>query len=239
MFKMFQAYDKYTEADHWVWQQLFDRQMEALPEAACVEYMTGIEHLGFNRQMIPDFKKVNARLSDLTGWEIVAVPGSIGHEDFFKLLANRQFPATTWIRKPEELDYLEEPDMFHDVFGHIPLLSHPEFTAFLERISKLFLWKAHSPQAMEILSRVFWYTVEFGMIQGTKGLQIYGAGLLSSAGETQFCLSEKATHLPFQLGTVLQTDYIKEEFQAQYFVIDSFEELYGLIEQFPGIKLAA
>ena len=234
MEKMKQAYEKYTEKDFKVWKVLFERQIVNLPDAASTAYLDGLKAVNFTADKIPNFNETNAVLRKLTGWELAVVPGLIDDDLFFQLMADRKFPASTWLRKMEELDYLQEPDMFHDVFGHVPLLSNQAFVDFLQGLSKIALKHIDDKWAVELISRIYWFTVEFGLIREEKGLRIYGAGILSSAGETRYSLSNEPTHTPYDVKTVLNTPYRKDVFQDRYFVIDSYEQLFnslGEIEQ--------
>ena len=176
-----QDWSAYTEADHTTWRRLFERQSTLLPGLACDAYLQALPWLG-RPDRIPRFEDINTRLWAATGWEIVAVPGLIPERPFFELLANRRFPVTDWIRKPEEFDYVVEPDVFHDLFGHVPLLFDPVFADYVQRYGQGGL-KAHNLGAGELLSRLYWYTIEFGLIRQPDGLRAYGAGILSSAGE--------------------------------------------------------
>jgi len=230
-FNMSQEYDKYDKEALEVWQLLYNRQIKLLPGLADDAFLEGIELVGFSANKIPKFEEVNANLEKITGWKLVVVPGLIPNQPFFQLLENKFFPATTWLRKMEELDYLEEPDMFHDVFGHVPLLSNQDFVNFLSALSSIALKHIDNEWIVEIVSRLYWYTVEFGLIKTEKGMRIYGAGILSSSGESVYCLSEKAQPLyrPFDVKTILDTPYIKDRFQEIYFVIDSYKQLYESI----------
>lgn len=232
---MKQEYDKYTAEDLEVWRILFDRQIQQLPGMATEEYLEGIRKIGFTADKIPDFREVNRILSGYTGWQLSVVPGLIGNKEFFELMSNRYFPSSTWLRSKEQLDYLEEPDMFHDVFGHVPLLTNPHLCNFLADLSRLALRFIDNLYAIELISRLYWYTVEFGLIQEQDGLRIYGAGILSSKGETWYSLHDPhPKRLPYDVRTIMQTPYIKEHYQEQYFVIRSYQQLYesvGEIEQ--------
>jgi phenylalanine-4-hydroxylase len=230
---MKQEYDKYTEEDQKVWGVLFDRQMPSLTTAATKEFMLGVKQVGFNGMKIPNFEETNKILSSLTGWEIYAVPGIVEDGLFFELMANKKFPATTWVRKMSQLDYLEEPDMFHDVFAHIPLLANQEFVDFLQAISQFGHEWIDDEWAIHLLSRIYWYTIEFGLIRENNELRIYGAGILSSSGETKFSLSRKPEYFDFDVDLILDTTYRKDKMQDKYFIIDSYEQLYNSI---PEIK---
>ena len=180
-----QFHKAYTAEDRWVWKTLYERQVKELAKFATSSYLQGLETLGFNADEIPEFRQLNERLADINGWKIVAVEGIIDDDVFFRLLSEKKFPATTWLRKPSELDYLEEPDMFHDVFGHVPILTDLPFTRFLEELGSIGVKFANDPEMIHMLSRIYWYTVEFGLIHEAHGLKIYGAGILSSIAETR------------------------------------------------------
>ena len=220
-----QDYAHYTADDQWVWGTLFERQMQVLPAVASRRFLEGLPRVDFQAAHIPDFAAVNPLLDQATGWTLVAVPGIVDDRTFFELLAARRFPATTWLRTPAQLDYLEEPDMFHDVFAHVPLLTDRFFADFLQAVGTLALRHLHDAHAVELLSRLYWFTVEFGLIAEAGDLRIYGAGILSSAGETQFCLSEVPARRPFDVATILATPYVKDRMQDVYFIIDSYEQL--------------
>ncbi|MEM7106928.1 MAG: phenylalanine 4-monooxygenase [Bacteroidota bacterium] len=226
---MKQVYDAYTEEDHQVWKILFDRQIANLPQAATKEFLIGLEKINFTSDRIPNFDETNAILNELTGWELAAVEGIVDDRLFFELMSNKKFPATTWLRKMSELDYLEEPDMFHDVFAHVPLLTNQAFVDFLEAISKIGHHHADDPEAVDFLSRVYWFTVEFGLIRENGAPRIYGAGVLSSAGETEYALSNEPKHFEYHVEQMLNTPYRKDIFQDRYFLIDSYEQLYHSI----------
>ena len=228
---MTQDYEAYTEEDFKVWRMLYDRQFANLPHAASRAYLEGLKRIHFRSDKIPNFQQTNVFLTELTGWQIHVVPGLIPDDDFFQLMANRRFPASTWLRALSKVDYLEEPDMFHDVFGHVPLLTNQPFVDYLQELSKIALRHIDNAWAVQLISRIYWFTVEFGLIREDGQVRIYGAGILSSAGETAFSLSDKATHLDYDVDTILQTSYRKDVFQDHYFVIDSYEQLYHLTDQ--------
>lgn len=237
---MKQEYDKYTDEDQKVWGILFDRQMPSLETAATAEFRKGIAKVDFHGKNIPNFESTNAVLKELTGWEIYAVPGIVDDALFFELMANKKFPATTWVRKMSQLDYLEEPDMFHDVFAHIPLLANQEFVDFLQAISQFGHEWIDNEWAIHLLSRIYWYTVEFGLIRENGELRIYGAGILSSSGETKFSLSGAPEYFDFDVDLILDTTYRKDKMQDKYFIIDSYEQLYNsipLIKERIGARL--
>lgn len=220
-----QDYDCYTAADHDTYRRLYARQATLLPGLACDEFIAALPLLGASDH-IPRFEDINRRLRHATGWEIVTVPGLIPEVPFFTLLANRKFPVTDWIRKPEEFDYIVEPDVFHDLFGHVPLLFNPVFADHMQEYGKGGL-KAHGLGACEQLSRLYWYTVEFGLIQQKDGLRAYGAGILSSSGELQYSVqSPEPQRLPLDIERVMRTRYKIDSYQQTYFVINSFQELF-------------
>ena len=226
-----QQYENYSTEDQQVWNILFERQIVNLPQASTKEYLKGIERISFAADAIPNFEITNALLLDMTGWQLAAVPGIVDDATFFRLMANRHFPATTWLRKMEQLDYLEEPDMFHDVFAHVPLLTNQHFVDFLEALSKIALKHIDNPYAIELISRIYWFTIEFGLIREEGEVRIYGAGILSSAGETKFCLSEEPAHFEYDVAKIMHTAYWKDKFQDKYFIIESYEQLYHSISE--------
>ena len=216
-----QNYSSYTEENHHVWTLLFDRQVENLPEKAIPEFLEGLHKVGFSRERIPDFDEVNQRIKPITGFEVVAAPGIVDDALFFGLIAEKKFPATVWIRRMDQLDYLEEPDMFH-----VPLLTIPVYCEFLAELSAMALEHVDRPDIIDRLTRIYWYTIEFGLFRkpGDKA-RIYGAGILSSVGESKLSVSDESVKHDFDVQHILDTPYIKETFQSQYFCIDSFEQL--------------
>jgi phenylalanine-4-hydroxylase len=224
-----QEYDNYTDEDRKVWGILFNRQMEQLQGLADESYLKGIEDIGFSASTIPDFREVNVRLKSLTGWEIVVVPGIIDQVNFFTMLANKQFPSSTWLRSMEELDYLSEPDMFHDAFGHMPLLTNQTFCDFFHQICLIGIKYLNHPKIIEMLGRVYWFTVEFGLINAEGQLKIYGAGILSSIGETKFSLGDVPERVRFDIVEIMKTDFDNTKIQEKYFVIESFQQLLDAI----------
>ena len=230
---MKQIYENYTAEDQKVWGILFDRQFPSLPKAATTEFTKGLKLVNFINEGIPNFEKTNEILRGLTGWEIYAVPGIVEDGLFFELMANKKFPATTWVRKMSQLDYLEEPDMFHDVFAHIPLLTNQAFVDFLQAISQFGHEWIEDEWAIHLLSRIYWYTIEFGLIREEGEVKIYGAGILSSAGETKYSLSDEPNHFEYDVDKILETPYRKDKMQENYFIIESYEQLYNSL---PEIK---
>jgi len=220
-----QDYAQYGEADHDIYRRLYTRQLQQLPGLACEDFINAVQQLGAPDR-IPRFDDVSERLMRATGWQIVGVPGLIPEEAFFKLLAERRFPVTDWMRKPEEFDYVVEPDVFHDLFGHVPLLFDPTFADYMQAYGKGGM-KASRLNACELLTRLYWYTVEFGLIQTPQGLRAYGAGILSSAGELKHSVTAPdAVRVGFDLQRLMRTRYRIDSYQATYFVIDSFQQLF-------------
>jgi phenylalanine-4-hydroxylase len=222
-----QDYDGYTAADHHTWSVLFNRQVDKIKKVAYAPFGPGLYQLDFSADHIPDCTRINEKLENLTGWQIYAVPGLIDNCIFFEKMLHRHFGATTWIRKPEQLDYLEEPDMFHDVFGHIPLLTDPLVCDFLHGLAGIAARHRYAGTVVEMLARLYWYTIEFGLVKEDNELKICGAGILSSIGETDFCLSDKANRVPFDIETISTKPVIKDKFQDTYFVLDSIQQLRG------------
>lgn len=221
-----QDWDDYTDQDHAVWRALFERQSALLPRRACQDYLDGLADLGVAADGIPDFERLSGILEPATGWRIVAVPGLVPDDIFFRHLAARRFPATNWIRRPEQMDYLQEPDVFHDVFGHVPLLMNPVFADYMAAYGRGGL-KALRLGALPKLARLYWYTVEFGLIRTAEGLRIYGSGIVSSRTESVYCLeSPKPKRIAFDLMRVMRTEYRIDDLQDGYFVIDSFDQLF-------------
>ena len=226
-----QNYAAYTDADHQTYRRLYERQTKLLPGLACNEFITALPSLGKSSH-IPRFDDINERLVKATGWEVVAVPGLIPEVPFFTLLANRKFPVTDWIRKPEEFDYIVEPDVFHDLFGHVPLLFNPVFADHMQAYGAGGL-KAHGLGACEQLARLYWYTIEFGLMQQTdgpnSGLRAYGAGILSSSGELRQAIqSVTPKRIALNLLRCMRTRYNIDTYQQTYFVISSFQQLFDL-----------
>ncbi|AND70425.1 phenylalanine 4-monooxygenase [Dyella thiooxydans] len=223
-----QPWDSYSATDHEVWNTLYRRQRELLPGRACAEFLEGVERFGMGENGIPKFADLNELLAKTTGWQIVAVEGLLPDEVFFDHLANRRFPVSWWIRKPDQLDYLSEPDLFHDLFGHVPLLLNPVFADYMQAYGRGGM-KAFGigPEALMNLTRLYWYTVEFGLINTPEGLRIYGAGIVSSKGESIYCLDSAAPNrIGFGLERVMNTRYRIDTYQQTYFVIEGFEQLF-------------
>ncbi|RXD04832.1 phenylalanine 4-monooxygenase [Sphingomonas sp. UV9] len=220
-----QEWSSYTAEEHAIWDQLFDRQVRMLPGRATPEFIDGLDMLRMTRPGIPNFDELSERLMKATGWQIVAVPGLVPDEVFFDHLANRRFVAGNFIRRPDQLDYLQEPDIFHDVFGHVPLLTDPVFADYMQAYGRGGQ-RAAALGAIQRLSRLYWYTVEFGLVRSGDSLKLYGAGIVSSYTESVFALEDPSPHrLAFDLQRVMRSEYRVDDFQQNYFVIDSFEDL--------------
>ena len=220
-----QNWDKFTADEHANWDNLFARQSAMLPGRAADAFMRGIDVLKLSRPGIPDYRELNAQLMAATGWQIVAVPGLVPDALFFDHLANRRFPAGNFIRTPEQSDYLQEPDVFHDVFGHVPMLADPVFADYMVAYGKGGL-RSLGFGALDHLARLYWYTVEFGLIKQPNGLRIYGAGIVSSYAESIFALEDpRPNRIAFDLLRVMRTHYRIDDFQQNYFVISSIDEL--------------
>jgi phenylalanine-4-hydroxylase len=232
-----QDWNKYSATDHKTWETLFNRQISTLKGKVCDEYFQGLQTLGLVAETLPHFEKMNKNLRAATGWEVLAVPGLIASRPFFSMLANKQFPAGTFIRTPEQLDYLEEPDIFHDVFGHVPLLTNPAYASYMQEYGRAGL-KAIDHKGVKFLARLNWYTIEFGLIKSSDGIKAYGAGIMSSYGEAKYVMQDPSPNfVQFDLERVLRTGYYIDDFQATYFTIDSFEALFQECIERPFIPL--
>jgi phenylalanine-4-hydroxylase len=226
-----QVYSDYTAQDFSVWKILFERQMHILQPIVSKEYLAALKKVQFSKDKIPDFLEVNAILKFTTGWSLVVVPAISPQKEFFEFLSQKKFTSTCWLRTMEQLDYLEEPDMFHDVFAHVPLLCNQNYVDFFKGISDIALKHIDKPEIIELLGRIYWFTIEFGLIKENGQLKIYGAGIISSKGETEFCLSKKAIHKDFDVQTIFNTSFRTDIIQDKYFVIESFEQLYNSLGQ--------
>jgi len=221
-----QNWQEYSEEEHAIWRLLFERQQRLLARRACREYLDGLGGLGVEADGIPDFRRLSNVLDAATGWRIVAVPGLVPDDVFFAHLARRRFPSTCFIRRRDQLDYLQEPDVFHDICGHVPLLMNPVFADYMQSYGKGGL-KAQGLGHLQRLARLYWYTVEFGLIATPEGLRIYGSGILSSAGEAVYSLEDpRPNRVRFELRRVMRTRYRIDAFQQTYFVIDDFRQLF-------------
>jgi phenylalanine-4-hydroxylase len=220
-----QAWEEYTPAEHELWRRLHARQMSLIPSHACDEFRDTLATLNFG-EGIPRFDVINRKLEAATGWKLVAVPGLVPDLTFFEHLAHRRFPVTVWLREPSEFDYIVEPDIFHDFFGHVPMLFNPVFAGYIQAYGKGGI-KAHELGSIEKLSRLYWYTVEFGLIDTPQGLRTYGAGILSSGGEIGYCLeSAEPNRIGFDLLRIMRTAYKIDTYQETYFVIRDFQQLF-------------
>ena len=225
-FSIEQNWQDYTEEEHAIWRLLFERQQRLLVGRACNEFLDGLGGLGVAADGIPDFRRLSEALDAATGWRIVAVPGLVPDDVFFAYLARRRFPSTCFIRRRDQLDYLQEPDIFHDICGHVPLLMNPVFADYMQAYGEGGL-KALGLGHLQHLARLYWYTVEFGLIATQEGLRIYGSGILSSAGELVYCLGDpRPNRIRFDLRRVMRTRYRIDDFQQTYFVIDDFQQLF-------------
>ncbi len=226
-----QRWERFTPEDHRTWDRLLARQLEALPGHASRAFVEGLDVLALSSGGIPDFQALNRRLTTATGWRVVAVPGAIPNAPFFAHLAERRFPAANFLRPGTSLDYSEEPDLFHDVFGHLPMLTNPAFADFMVAYGNAGL-RAEGLGAADFLGRLYLYTIEFGLVAEPDGLRAFGAGLLSSRAEMRHALgSPEARRLRFDLTSVMRREFLFDEFQKTYFVIDSFEDLLRAAEE--------
>jgi phenylalanine-4-hydroxylase len=223
-----QGWERYTAAEHALWKLLFERQCRLLPGRACEAFVSGMRALPIGGDQIPDFRRLSEVLLRHTGWQVVAVPGLVPDEVFFDHLAHRRFPAGNFLRTPDQLDYISEPDVFHDVFGHVPMLMNPALADYMQAYGV----GGHRAQALGVLSklsRVYWYTVEFGLVQQADGVRIYGSGIASSFKESVFCLDDPSPNrIRFALERVMRTRYRIDDFQETYFVIRDLDELLEL-----------
>lgn len=222
-----QGYVEYTAAEHDVWNRLYHRQMQIMPGRACNEHLQGLELLGLSADNIPQLPDVNKRLSAITGWQVHAVDALISATEFFHLLKDRKFPAATFIRTLEELNYVKEPDIFHELFGHCPILTNQIYADFVQAYAEMVLRLPE--KEWPLLQRLFWFTVEFGLINTADGLRAYGGGILSSIEETVYSVeSDMPQRKPFDILEAFRTPYRIDMLQAVYFVIDSYQQLYDI-----------
>lgn len=230
---MKQLYSNYTKDDKIIWELLFNRQKKNLQTKASEEYINCLNKMSFclNSQSIPNFKKLNTYLKSSTNWEIVVVSGLIPVAEFFEKISMKKFPASTWIRSIKQIDYLEEPDMFHDIFGHIPLLINETFSNFTFKLGCLGKKYIHNPKILLQLQRIYWFTIEFGLIREKNNINIYGAGIASSFGESNHIFEKNILPEKFKINEIVNTDFNTSEIQKKYFVIDSYNELEdGIVE---------
>lgn len=226
-----QIYSDYTALDFQVWKTLFNRQMKILNPVVSSEYLKALEAVQFSCDKIPDFNEIEQLLKPLTGWSIQVVPNISPQKEFFEFLSQMKFTSTCWLRTMEQLDYLEEPDMFHDVFAHVPLLSNHDYVNFFKGISDIALKYIDYPRAIELLGKIYWFTIEFGLIRENNELRIYGAGIISSMGETKHCLSKAAIHENFDIQRIFETQFRTDIIQERYFIVNSFEQLFDSLPE--------
>jgi phenylalanine-4-hydroxylase len=223
-----QGWENYSAEEHGVWKTLYERQMKLLPGRACDEFVAGMRALPIDADRIPDFRRLSDVLMKHTGWQVVAVPGLVPDDVFFEHLANRRFPSGQFIRRPDQLDYLQEPDVFHDVFGHVPMLMNPAIADYIQAYGEGGL-RAKRLGMLDNLARVYWYTVEFGLVEQADGLRIYGAGIASSYTESIFAIDDPSPNrIRFELERVMRTRYRIDDFQETYFVVRNLEQLLDL-----------
>ncbi|HUO91319.1 MAG TPA: phenylalanine 4-monooxygenase [Rhizomicrobium sp.] len=227
-FTIDQHWERYGAAEHGIWKMLFERQAAVLPGRAAREFLDGITKLNLAADAIPEFERVSDSLEKLTGWRVVAVPSLVPDAIFFDHLANRRFPAGQFIRRADQLDYIEEPDVFHDFFGHVPMLAHPVFADYMEAYGKGGQRALNEFGRLKNLARLYWYTVEFGLIESPEGLRIYGSGIVSSRAESIYSVENRSPNrIRFDLERVMRTEYRIDDFQESYFVIRSFDDLFA------------
>jgi len=230
-FSIDQCWSEYTADEHAVWDLLYARQLDILKDRAAPEFLEGLETLELSRSGIPDLERLNPALSALTGWEIVMVPHLVPDDVFFTHLANRRFPAGRFLRRRDQLDYLQEPDVFHDIFGHVPMLANPVFADYMQAYGQGGL-RALNLGTLKNLARLYWYTVEFGLINTPNGLRIYGAGIVSSFGESRYALENaEPNRMVFNLERTMRTNYEIDKFQKTYFVINDYAQLFKATQQ--------
>ncbi|MFT6244319.1 MAG: phenylalanine-4-hydroxylase [Salibacteraceae bacterium] len=229
---MKQEFSEYKDEDFLVWKTLFERQQINLSDKACSDYLLALGNMSdvLNANSIPKFTELNEWFQSTTGWEIVRVPGLIPVDEFFNFLAQKKFCSSTWLRTMEQLDYLEEPDMFHDIYGHTPLLSNEVFSDFAHEFGKLGKSFIGNEEKLIMLQRLYWFTIEFGLIE-QSGLKIYGAGIASSYGESISSLQGGTEKIVFDVDTIINQPFKNDEVQSKYFVIDSFEQLFDSVVQ--------
>ena len=225
-----QVYDHYTNEDFSVWKLLYETQINSLDGIVAKEFLKGLEILDFNSKKIPDFKKVNEKLDFISGWSIKTVPNIAQPKEFFTSLANKKFTSTCWLRSMEEIDYLEEPDMFHDVFAHVPMLTDIDYTNFFQNIGQLALELINDEEKLKKLQRLYWFTIEFGLMETSNGKKIYGAGIISSKNEMKNAFSNKSIKTDFNVVEIMNQDFRIDIVQEKYFVIKSFNQLASSFE---------
>lgn len=226
-----QDWAAYTPEQHAVWSELVSRQMPQLREHACREYLEGFEQIGLQEDRLPDLKSVSARLRPRTGWQSTPVSGFLPADAFFEMLAARMFPTTTWLRSRDSMGYTPEPDIFHDVFGHVPMHAHPVFADFLQHYGKVCASLMHDPVALERMGRLFWFTVEFGLIRQDGEVKVYGSGLISSHGECSRVLAGGCEVKDFNLKAVMTQEFQTGEMQPVLYAVESFDQIYEAAKQ--------
>ncbi len=224
-----QVWSAYTAEQHEVWGILYGRRMEQLRDTASQVFLQGADAIGLNREQVPDLKDVNRRLGEMTGWQSVPVTGFIPAKAFFRCLAERRFPTTVTLRSRGQLEYLEEPDIFHDVFGHVPLHADTVFADLLQRFGNVAA-RAESEEEITRMARLFWFTIEFGLVEEAGNVKLYGSGLISSIADGANALSDKCDRRPFDLDAVMDQHFEIDHLQDVLFVIESFDELFGAVE---------
>jgi len=221
------GYVQWSDLENDTWTKLVNRQTDIVKDRACEEYMLGLDILGFTT-FVPQIPELNQKLNECTGWGVAPVPALIQPKEFFELLSNKRFPAATFIRTPQEMDYLQEPDIFHELYGHTPLLTNQAYGDFMQKFGELAL-KA-DPKDRRRLFRLFWFTIEFGLLKTENGFTAYGGGILSSIGETQYALTDENEKQRFDILTVLRTPYRIDIMQPLYFYLESFDELFTILD---------
>ncbi len=234
---MHQKYNQYTTNDLKIWSQLFNSQNNLLPNRASKSFISSVVSLSdsLNESKIVDFGELNKKLSSKNGWEVVVVPGLIPVEEFFEMLSKKQFPSSTWLRTEDQLEYLEEPDMFHDIYGHIPLLMNNDYADFMTEFGRLGVKYQNRPEVIKQLQTLYWFTIEFGLIKEDGQIRIYGAGILSSEKETKHIFESDINAHPFDIQHIINTPYDISDIQLDYFVIDSYKNLFESLAQFEEI----
>ena len=237
---MKQDYSKYTKEDFDVWEILAERQIKNLQDKAHPEYIHCLNQLSdvLNPSEVPNFDKLNEKLLATHGWSISVVPGLIPVDQFFQLLADKKFCSSTWLRNMDQLDYLEEPDMFHDIFGHIPLLMNKEYSDFVQNIGIMGIRYGHDEEVVKQLQRLYWFTIEFGLIRYNGDIKLYGAGIMSSSGESDHIFNDEIEVRPYQLSYILHQPFITSEIQKVYYEIESFAQLYESVDELEANMLA-
>jgi phenylalanine-4-hydroxylase len=225
-----QKYQNYSPAQHAVWAELVRRRRPQIDAHACREYLEGYEVIGLRDNRLPNLQAISDRIGPRTGWSATPVSGFLPGEAFFEMLAARKFPTTTWIRGEDSLEYIPEPDIFHDVFGHVPMHAHPVFADFLQHYGGICA-KAKGAEILERLSRLFWYTVEFGLIRQNGKIKVYGSGVISSHRECTNVIDAGCEVKDFNLDDVLETPVKVDEIQKRLFAIESFDQIYAAVQE--------